>query len=92
MPVGKVIADERIADDRDKAALQRGPIVYCVEERDADLPLDRIALGNNGLTASREPDLLGGVVTLRGKGFRAIPYYAWANRGPGPMKVWLRKD
>ncbi len=92
MPVGKVIADERIADDRDKAALQRGPIVYCAEERDADLPLDRIALGNNGLTASREPDLLGGVVTLRGKGFRAIPYYAWANRGPGPMKVWLRKD
>ena len=46
MPVGKVIADERIADDRDKAALERGPIVYCVEERDADLPLDSIALGN----------------------------------------------
>jgi len=22
--------------------------------------------------------------------FRAIPYYAWANREPGPMIVWLR--
>jgi DUF1680 family protein len=20
----------------------------------------------------------------------AIPYYAWANRDPGPMRVWLR--
>jgi DUF1680 family protein len=22
----------------------------------------------------------------------AIPYYAWANRDPGPMQVWLRSD
>lgn len=22
----------------------------------------------------------------------AIPYYAWANRGPGPMQVWLRAE
>ena len=22
----------------------------------------------------------------------AIPYYAWANREPGPMRVWLRRD
>jgi hypothetical protein len=21
----------------------------------------------------------------------AIPYYAWANRGTGPMTVWLRR-
>jgi DUF1680 family protein len=21
----------------------------------------------------------------------AIPYYAWANRAPGPMQVWLRR-
>ena len=23
--------------------------------------------------------------------FTLVPYYAWANRGPGPMVVWLRK-
>jgi DUF1680 family protein len=23
-------------------------------------------------------------------GIRAVPYYAWANRGPGAMRVWLR--
>ena len=22
----------------------------------------------------------------------AIPYYAWANRGAGPMTVWLRRE
>ncbi|MBU1749549.1 MAG: glycoside hydrolase family 127 protein, partial [Chloroflexi bacterium] len=22
----------------------------------------------------------------------AIPYYAWANRAPGPMQVWLRSE
>ena len=31
MPVRKVIADERIADDRDKMAIQRGPVIYCAE-------------------------------------------------------------
>jgi len=27
---------------------------------------------------------------IRGVEFRAIPYYAWANRNPGPMSVWIR--
>jgi DUF1680 family protein len=22
----------------------------------------------------------------------AVPYYAWANREPGPMRVWLQID
>ncbi len=31
MPVRKVVADERIRDDRGKVAIQRGPIMYCAE-------------------------------------------------------------
>jgi DUF1680 family protein len=27
---------------------------------------------------------------IRSIEFRAIPYYAWANRNPGPMNVWIR--
>ena len=23
-------------------------------------------------------------------GIRLVPYYAWANRSPGEMRVWLR--
>jgi hypothetical protein len=54
--------------------------------------------------AEEAPDLLGGVTVLRGPGIRppgppsierfplvAVPYYAWANREPGPMAVWIRE-
>jgi DUF1680 family protein len=91
MPVRKVVCDARVIDNRGKAALQRGPIVYCVEQRDANRPLDSISLGaESSFTAYREPALFGGIMALWGKGFTAIPYFAWANRGPGPMRVWLR--
>jgi DUF1680 family protein len=90
MPVRKVVADERVTDCRGRVALMRGPIVYCVEGRDADESLDDLSLGDNGLQAVREPGLLGGVVAVRGPAFTAIPYCTWANRGPGPMRVWLR--
>jgi DUF1680 family protein len=93
MPVRKVLCDPRVIDNRGKAALQRGPLVYCVEERDADRPLTTLSLGaETGFTARREPALLRGVVTLRGEGVTAVPYYAWANRGPGAMKVWLQNS
>jgi hypothetical protein len=31
MPVRKVIADERVKEDLDKIAVQRGPVIYCAE-------------------------------------------------------------
>ena len=90
MPARKVICDQRVSENRGRAAIQRGPIVYCVEQQDADVQLDAISLGEESqLAAHEEPNLLGGVVTVRGPGFTAIPYYAWANRGIGPMRVWL---
>jgi len=30
-----------------------------------------------------------GKVSKTGQDFQAIPYYAWANRGPGQMMVWI---
>ena len=30
-----------------------------------------------------------GHVVKRLQDFKAIPYYAWANRGPGEMTVWI---
>ena len=43
-----------------------------------------------------EPDLLGGVMVLRGPAagsgaseLNAIPYFAWTNRGPSPMRIWI---
>jgi hypothetical protein len=37
-----------------------------------------------------EQNLLGGVGVIETQGLTFIPYYAWANRGPGEMAVWIR--
>jgi hypothetical protein len=91
MQVRKVLCDPRVSHNRGKAALQRGPVVYCVEGQDAQVSLESLSLSEEtDLRVRRRPDLLGGIVEIHGRDFAAIPYYAWANRGPGPMRVWLR--
>ncbi len=90
LPVRAVLCDSRVVENQGRAALQRGPIVYCVEGRDADRSLESIRLGDESkLSAEPAQRLLGGLTVIKGPGFSAIPYYAWANRGPGPMRVWL---
>jgi DUF1680 family protein len=119
MTVRVVAADERIDAIRGCVALERGPLVYAVEQ--ADLPdgvtVDDLRLDPTAdVTAEHRPDLLGGVTVLQAHGravnsgpdgwpYRpagepgspegtdiaivAVPYFAWANRGIGPMRVWL---
>jgi hypothetical protein len=36
MPVRKVIANEKVAEDQNKFILQRGPVVYCAEDKDQE--------------------------------------------------------
>ncbi len=92
MPVRTVLCDARVTDNQGKAAIQRGPLVYCVEGRDSEVPLQSLQLGSQTALEPRwEPGLLGGVMTIRGPGFTAIPYHAWSNRGVGPMRVWLNR-
>jgi DUF1680 family protein len=94
MAVKAVRANAAIADDRGRLALQRGPLVYCVEGLDfADgRALDRGMPGLGTLHAEARPDLLGGVTVITDgtKTFTAVPYFAWANRAPGEMAVWLK--
>jgi DUF1680 family protein len=80
----------RVDEDRDKAAIQRGPIVYCVEAVDnagrvanLRLPLDA------RLRHTFDATLLGGVEVIRNDTLVAVPYYAWANRRKGEMAVWI---
>jgi len=95
MPVRSVAANERVVADRDRLALQRGPLVYCVEWLDVDSGIVSDLVLEPGLEFDSEfrPDLLGGIRIVRGeagsRSFEAIPYYAWAHRGPGEMAVWL---
>jgi hypothetical protein len=99
MPVRRVVADDRVADDRGKVALERGPIVYAVEGIDhGGTVLDLVVPDAARLEATYRPDLLQGVTVLgggvtdangRSRPLTAIPYYAWSHRGPGEMAVWL---
>ncbi len=62
-------AHPKAEEIRNHVAVMRGPLVYCLES--LDLPddvsiLDVYAPADMGLTASREEDLLGGVMAIKG--------------------------
>ncbi len=65
MPAERIYAHPDVAADIGRVALKRGPIVYCVEGNDNNVPMHRIALPRGNPIAARfEPGLLSGVGTL----------------------------
>ncbi|MBX3424346.1 MAG: glycoside hydrolase family 127 protein [Pirellulales bacterium] len=68
MPVRRVIADERVVADRGRTALQRGPLVYCLEHPDVpDGQVSNLVVPDDAPFAPRvEDSLLGGVTVLEG--------------------------
>lgn len=102
MEVQRVVADEHIVADRGKVALRYGPLVYNVEL--ADQPDIDQPLGTGPLTTEWKPDLLKGVVAIKGTWANgtpmlAIPNFARNNRDTAPPKdrrvitssVWINK-
>src|ERR1051326_505120 len=90
MTIERVVADDRVAEDRGKTAIQRGPIVYAFEGIDNNgHVLDRTLPRDAPLTARFDKNLLDGVTVISGGGLTAVPYYAWNNRGRGEMTVWI---
>jgi DUF1680 family protein len=101
--VRRVVADRRVKENRGRVAVERGPIVYCAEwpEMEGEKVLDLLVDPKRELTPSTERHLFGGVAVIRAnarpisnpsapaKPLTLIPYYLWANRGPGEMTVWL---
>jgi len=99
MPVRRVLAHDGIADDVGRSAIERGPLVYAAEGVDNGGAVEGLVLPLDApLDHEWRADLLGGVETVTGTAvesgkptpFTAVPYYAWANRGPGEMAVWIR--
>ncbi len=66
MPVRRVIAHDKVAANRGRVALQRGPLVYCIESIDNDgLRTDAIVLPDDAvLDVEHRHGLLGGVVVV----------------------------
>ncbi|MCC6892765.1 MAG: glycoside hydrolase family 127 protein [Anaerolineae bacterium] len=120
MPIERVMPHPRIRHDAGNVALQRGPVVYCLEEADNGANLANVVIPNDAkLTAEFDPNLLGGVTVIKAEGQRvepsawkgglyqaqsaqavaekpvtvtAIPYFLWANRAEGEMRVWIRAN
>lgn len=116
MPVEKIRSHPKLRENVGKLALQRGPIVFCLEEADNGNNLrDVWVSADSRFSATYAADLLEGVIVLEGEAWRtedccdttslytiaeykrspvqvrAIPYYAWANREPGELLVWLHE-
>jgi DUF1680 family protein len=101
-------------------AIQRGPLVYCLESHDQPAGVDLLDIRidpDQPLHADWHPTLLGGMTIVGAQGYAldldswhrelyrtytdsaappaqpirltAIPYFAWANRGPASMRVWI---
>ncbi len=69
MPVMTVRANPRVAEDIGKLAVQRGPVVYCLEEPDNGKNLQRVYISAEAAFACRyEPDTLGGIVSVETDG------------------------
>ncbi len=79
MPIRFVYANPNVRQMIGRVALQRGPIVYCVEGVDHDgLDVSRLAINENGWEAEHRATLLGGVTILKGKGV-AINQNGWGD-------------
>jgi DUF1680 family protein len=65
MAAVRLYAHPAVAADVGQVALQRGPIIYCLEQADQSVPVSQIALPRTVELEERfEPGLLGGVVSL----------------------------
>jgi len=93
MPVEIVEADPRVKENIGKRAIQRGPLVYCIEEVDNPEFDDLVLSSDSKFSSSFNDSLLNGITVIEAvtnnQTIKLIPYYAWDNREQGQMKVWL---
>ena len=112
MPIKRLIANPGAKEVAGRAVIQRGPLIYALEQIDhKDNVLDMVLPTDAPLKPEFDKNLLGGVTVLKGNAqiapefdwrnqlytqpptrevpIKAIPYYAWDNREPGQMVVWL---
>ncbi|SEN56831.1 glycoside hydrolase family 127 protein [Paenibacillus sp. OV219] len=98
MAVEAVRSREEVVSNAGRVAFGRGPVVYCAEGIDNEaLAYDQFEVSAaTPFATEHRADLLGGVVVLTGKAGNGsqvtlVPYYAWDNREPGFMQVWMKE-
>ncbi len=95
MPVRLLTAHPRVKGHQGRAAITRGPLVYCLESVDQPgIDIFNCRVDADSLTPSFDPSVEGGMLrllakTTGGDPLIMIPYYSWGNRGPSQMTVWV---
>lgn len=104
MEVRRVKANDQVEDDRGMLAMERGPIVYCLEGIDQpdSVVFNKFIPADAKIDVTFDANLLKGVMVLSGTAkevakdgsikdvpFKAVPYSTWNNRGAGQMEVWV---
>ncbi len=104
MPPRVTRPDDRIDAVRGCVALERGPLVYCLESADlgAGTELEAVEVASAGpVSTVPRPDIGSDVVGLTATGraaggapieIKAIPYFVWANRDVNGMRVWIPRE
>ena len=92
LEVQRVKCSEKVRANLGRVALRRGPVVYNIES--ADQNIDQVLAPDAPLTTEWRPELLGGVMVIKGtfangSPMIAIPNYARLNRG-GRSVVWIK--
>ena len=105
------VPDERIDAVRGTVAIERGPVVHCLESVDlqpgqhvdsfvvdtATAPVDEGdgvvvhgVIANPDVEAWPYRDRSAAADVATPTQIVLVPYYSWANRGSGTMRIWLR--
>jgi uncharacterized protein len=66
MPVQRVVSDPRVRENAGRVALERGPLVYCIEQCDQEAEVGSIRVSDRApIRPVWSPNLLGGATVLR---------------------------
>ena len=88
--------DPKVKGHQSRAAVTRGPLVYCLESTDnPDLDIFNEVLDTSSLEDLYQPDILGGIRVIKAqttefKSLTFIPYHLWGNRGESTMTIWVQ--
>lgn len=119
MPVRRVYGNPLVRHVAGKVAIQRGPLVYCLEQADNGEQLHNLWLSDSAnFTTFEGKGLFAHKVLIQAEGSKHtshepeqqllwhydrapstrqtqtltfIPWFSWANRGAGEMRIWVNE-
>ena len=120
MPVRRVYGNPLLRHIAGKVAVQRGPLVYCLEEADNGAELHNLKLPKeSAFTLLQGKGIFAHKILIQTNGVRMesrqaeqqalyhydqspvaaapkkltfIPWFSWANRGEGEMRIWVDEE